>query len=455
MTALLALAAATLVSEDLACVAAGALVASGSLGFVEATGACLAGIVAGDLLLFMSGRLARNRIRSQRASEWLERYGAAAILLSRFTPGMRLPVFVAAGALARNAGRFALWFFVAAALWTPLLVGASARFGAEVVQRGVPLWWFGGALAAWAVPWRKLWHWEFWPMWAAYLPVVPWIGVLMIRYRSVRVPMLANPAMFLGGLAGESKSEILRLLPNAAPFRLVEAGELPVVDAFPVVVKPDVGERGKGVRIVRSAAELEVVSERSIVQEYVEGIELGIYFAEGRVLSVTHKQFPCVTGDGVSTLNQLIRMDARASLIASVYKSSDHVPGAGEQVRLVEIGSHCRGAVFVDATAEWVSRLRPVIPEGVGIGRFDVRIRNGEIVVLELNGLTAEPAHIYDPRVPLLDAYRALWRHWSIAFALGDRNRKLGHALPAWRALADGIMRSRSAPIWQEKAVTR
>ncbi|MEW6273314.1 MAG: hypothetical protein AB1689_28890, partial [Thermodesulfobacteriota bacterium] len=51
---LAAIAAATLVSEDLTCVAVGVLAASGQVALVPATLACVAGIWAGDMLLFLA-----------------------------------------------------------------------------------------------------------------------------------------------------------------------------------------------------------------------------------------------------------------------------------------------------------------------------------------------------------------------------------------------------------------
>ena len=54
---IVSLAAATLLSEDLACIAAGVLVAEGRLPFAAATGACFVGIVAGDTALTLAGRL--------------------------------------------------------------------------------------------------------------------------------------------------------------------------------------------------------------------------------------------------------------------------------------------------------------------------------------------------------------------------------------------------------------
>ena len=145
LAALALLAVATFVSEDLTCIAAGGLVASGELGFAPATAACFAGIFAGDLLLFAAGRsfgraaLARAPLRRwldepalARGAAWLERNGPTVILLSRFAPGTRLPTYVAAGALRTRTATFALYFGLACALWTPALVGLSALWSDAV-----------------------------------------------------------------------------------------------------------------------------------------------------------------------------------------------------------------------------------------------------------------------------------------------------------------------------------
>jgi len=141
---LLWIALATLASEDLALLAAGALVAQRRIGLAEATLAATAGIFAGDMLLFLSGRLAWRsrwfaaqvakrvpRKTLDRVSGWLEMRGLAVVLLSRLTPGMRLPTYVAAGLLSSSSHswRFAWYFLIAASIWTPLLVAGSAFLG--------------------------------------------------------------------------------------------------------------------------------------------------------------------------------------------------------------------------------------------------------------------------------------------------------------------------------------
>src|SRR5437879_4714123 len=93
------LAAGTLASEDLTCIAAGVLIAQGKLGLTEGVLACLTGIVVGDMLLFLVGRLFGRRAlkhplisrlvspdKVEKASLWLSERGLSAVLISRFTP---------------------------------------------------------------------------------------------------------------------------------------------------------------------------------------------------------------------------------------------------------------------------------------------------------------------------------------------------------------------------------
>jgi membrane protein DedA with SNARE-associated domain/pimeloyl-ACP methyl ester carboxylesterase len=144
------LVAVTLVSEDLACIGAGLLVAREMIGFAPAVGACLAGIFIGNLFLFLVGRFAGRPILRraplrwmlretdlQRTEEWFARRGAAVIFFCRFVPGTRAPVFFAAGLLRVGIWKFVFYLMLAAALWTPALVGLSAWVGERMFV------WFG------------------------------------------------------------------------------------------------------------------------------------------------------------------------------------------------------------------------------------------------------------------------------------------------------------------------
>jgi len=151
-----------------------------------------------------------------------------------------------------------------------------------------------------------------------------------------------------------------------------------------------------------------------------------------------------VVGNGEHTLRELILDDARAKLISSLLfarwaNELERVPSAHETIKLVEIGAHCRGSLFLDAsehaTPELIAtltRLLNAVP-GYAFGRMDLRVpslahfRRGEgLQVLELNGVSAESAHIYHPGTPLLDGYRAMFHQWSTAFAIGHAYERQG-----------------------------
>ncbi|HEV8146069.1 MAG TPA: hypothetical protein VGP79_06805 [Bryobacteraceae bacterium] len=333
---------------------------------------------------------------------------------------------------------------------------------------------------------RKFFHWEFWPIWAAYAPLMPYLLTLAIRYRSLTLFTAANPGIATGGFVDESKSEILAKLSTAgcvaeceliptdlSPEDRIEAAQR-FIDklglTYPVILKPDMGERGSGVAVIRSTVELAnylgSATEDIIIQRYVDGAEFGVFYyrypyeSRGRIFSITVKQFPEVTGDGISTVDQLILRDPRASMIANTYRklcrrSMSDVPVSGERVRLVELGTHSRGAIFLNGqdlhtpaleqAVDLVSKAHP----GFFFGRFDVRtpsaeaLQRGEFQVIELNGVSAEATHIYDPSVSVWQAYRTLAQQWRIAFEIADENRKRG-AKPMSIAELRGVLRARS-----------
>ena len=165
-----------------------------------------------------------------------------AILLSRFVPGTRLPTYFAAGLLDTNFLKFAFYFLIAAAAWTPLLVGTSMLLGREVIQSALMTSHLLLRLTITAIlifvfvrlllristfrgrrlligSLGRLMRWEFWPPWAFYPPVVFYLCYLGLKHRSLTLFTCANPAIEEGGFVGESKSKILRGLGKAPESR--------------------------------------------------------------------------------------------------------------------------------------------------------------------------------------------------------------------------------------------
>ena len=491
----------TFISEDAACLAAGAAAASGQTSFGIALSASLLGIFAGDLLLYIAGRMIGYKVfesrivrrfvtrrTSDRAAAWLTGNVGSAVFLSRFVTGIRLPTYLAAGAFKIDFIRFAVYCFIASAVWTPIIVGTAAFSHFVLSPQNAIL----GLIAAFLVlrlltkclTWRgrrvligrvkRIVRWEFWPLYVLYLPVVLYIFYLAVRYRSITVFTAVNPAIPAGGFKGESKNDIYagltRSRANAdflpahvfipagdntdAKLRLAERSIDCLAKPYPVVLKPNAGERGRGVEIVRSREELAAaigrIKREMIIQEYVSGVEASIFYyrypkaERGHIFSITEKQFPAVTGDGQKTLEELILADPRAVCVADKYfedprHSRDDVPVADESVQLIDIGTHSRGAIFVDGGWMWTQVLEDRIDEicrgykGFYFGRFDVRaetfadlLAGKRFKIIELNGVTSESTNIYDPRYSLLDAYRILYSQWRIAFEIGRENIDLG-----------------------------
>ncbi len=508
---------ATLASEDLACVTAGVLSGQRVLTFAEAVWWCWIGIVLGDMGLYVIGRLFGERaaeiwgLRRVLTRERLflgerlfRRHGVTILFTSRFLPGTRMALYVAAGVVRFPAWKFAACLTAAALLWVPVLVGFSRWMGMRVLEwlgvyeryawlglvLAILLVWFAVELI---VPlcsargrrlllsgWYRLTEWEFWPMWVVYLPVFARIVWLSVKHGGWTTFTAANPGIPHGGLALESKSEILVGLTGGtgrearvARWRLLGPDRLTDLEAFladegmdyPVVLKPDLGERGQGVAIVRDAEEAGRYAERCppdlavIAQEFVPGPEYGVFYVRrpgadrGEILSITRKETVAVFGDGRRTLEELILAHPRGVRSARFFLRRhaarlSWVPEEGGQVCLGELGTHCRGALFTDARDCATEALRKELDdlaerfEGFHFGRFDLKapdetaLREGRgLQVLELNGVSSESTHIYQPGYPIWRGWADLCRQWDLAFEIGAFNRDRGHRVSTGQEL--------------------
>jgi len=502
MTAALGLIVGTFVSEDLACVTAGVLIQRGELNPAVGIVACALGILLGDWALWLLGRLGRvtatkwfldkfPSVQAEHVRSTLDRHAPSAIVASRFLPGTRVGLYLTAGFAGMPLFRFVLWTSIAVMLWTPAFVLLSARSidvipgltGAVALLAAV----HSARLVATRARRRRisarlsrLMRWEFWPMWLFYGPVAAWVSLLAIRYRGLTTMTAANPGIADGGVVGESKFEILSRLPAdcVIPSALIPAGHIGervtrFVDVmqrndwrFPIVIKPDVGQRGTGVRVIRNnksaIAYLERSTEAVILQPYHEGpYEAGIFYVRkpgeerGRIFSITDKLFPVIVGDGCSTVQDLIWSHPRYRMQAALFLGrhadiADRVLERGERLQLAVAGNHAQGTMFRDGRHLLTPQLEARIDEisraypGFFVGRFDVRYKDTEafkqgldLAIVELNGATAESTNIYDPDKSLLAAYRVLFRQWALVFEIGWANRTNGASVTSRRRLVE------------------
>ncbi len=313
--------------------------------------------------------------------------------------------------------------------------------------------------------WLKLTHWEYWPWYVVYLPVFAywlWCG---LRAQAIFYLSAVNPGFAYGGIIGTSKKAILDKLPPGLvpktllfkahdPLAKVLAAMKPAGLVFPVVVKPDIGERGFKVELIRSAAELQHyltgVKGLLLMQEYLDlPMEAGVFYyrmpgaVSGTVSSVVLKGLLTVTGNGQDSIARLMARNGRARLQikrlnAKAGVDLARVPAPGETVLLEPIGNHVRGTRFIDGNYLITPQLTATFDriskqvDGFYYGRYDVRCQDaaalcrGDIKIMELNGAASEPAHIYAPGFPLVKGYQVLLHHWRVLYAISRQNHRRG-----------------------------
>jgi membrane protein DedA with SNARE-associated domain len=456
-----------------------------------------------------------------RSEAWLKKRGPLVLLVVRFVPGLRLPTYLLAGTLAMPFSYFAVATGLIGLVWVGLLIALAKFLGAAASGGWIGLLWspvfamaklIGAKTLDWAVydhmvlsalalacaaavllilrrknarvffrdPAMQRWlKWEFWPARLFYFPILLNYLRLGLKYGGFNLPTIANPGMYTGGLVGESKISTLQqlsrtsaeltarsgLIKASIPARMERLREICAEQRLelPLVLKPDVAQRGSGFKLVRAWDDardyLDQVTEDVVAQEYAPGpCEAGIFYyrfpheEHGRIFAITEKIFPVITGDGVRTVEELVRADARAAIMAKTYLQRHHAIRAtvlplDQTLKLVEAGNHCQGCIFRDGMHLWSAALEARIDEisrkvpGFFIGRYDVRypseadIRNGEnFKIVELNGASSEATSIYDERNSVFRAYATLFEQWDLVFAIGAANRKLGHR-PATIAL--------------------
>jgi hypothetical protein len=315
----------------------------------------------------------------------------------------------------------------------------------------------------------KLFNWEYWPFHVVYAPVYFYWIWLGIKSRSFFFFNTSNPTIKNGGFLLESKKEIYDLMPQEYyPETLFfKAGSSPeaVMNeistrrfSFPIIGKPDIGGKGRGVKKLHDNNELVDYILNSkvdfLIQKFVSyENEIGIFYycypgeSSGHISGIVDKELLTVEGDGYSTIEQLLRKERRyviqlATLRKTNKKEMEMVLAKGEKHLLVPYGNHARGAKFVDASHLIDEQLIQSIDmicrriNGFYFGRLDVKyntweeLRHGKnFSIIELNGAGSEPTHIYDPRHSVFFAWKEITRHLNILYRISRINNKR-HKIP-------------------------
>lgn len=308
---------------------------------------------------------------------------------------------------------------------------------------------------------HKLLHWEYWPTWVIYFPVAFLWMYWIIRWWRPTLVLEVNPGIKNGGFCNVSKMQIHRRLPRSVYPRTVfvnrERNALIPMDevsaiGFPLIMKPDCGLRGMGVELIHNIDQLYAYHSHAsfnyLIQEYVDlPHEAGVFFvripgnSEGIITGITGKTLLAVVGDGISTMEQLIKQTPRGALQwkwlkkENLFEYSRVVP-PNETIRLAPFGNHTRGAMFTDESYRVNPQLTKTINRickfigGFYYGRLDIRFNTWEELsaglnfrVIEVNGAVSEPTHCYDPKHSYGFAVREIVRHHRFMCRISNKFR--------------------------------
>lgn len=307
-------------------------------------------------------------------------------------------------------------------------------------------------------------NWEFWPTYMFYIPLFPLYLYYSLRSGSLTYFVATNPAIKNGGDATESKFDTLKILPkDLIPNSIFIPKDTPLGSVlekikahqldFPLIIKPDIGYRGLLVTKLKTKLDLESYLKKYsqidlIIQEFIAyPKECGILYyrypneEKGTITSITIKSFLHVKGDGKTKLADLIAKNEHVKRYESIYKDRivdylDYKPKKDESYILNEIGNHCKGAAFINGNhliSEKLTHTFDALSDkinGVYFGRFDVKyaqfseLEAGEnFKIIELNGVIAEPTHIYDAsKSSYFIALKSFAKHWQYVYKIAKIN---------------------------------
>ncbi|WP_425659165.1 D-alanine--D-alanine ligase [Tenacibaculum ascidiaceicola] len=274
-----------------------------------------------------------------------------------------------------------------------------------------------------------------------------------------------NPCIKSSGNGTESKYETILLVPEKhrpksvlikpnTDFEIVCKNIQEQKINFPLIAKPDIGFRGLLVEKITSKDALKNYLEKYtidiIIQEFLDyENECGIFYHRnpkndsGKISSLTLKRFLSITGDGTSTLKELILADERAKLYIELFSKIHQdklteIPIKNKVIKLTAIGNHSKGTQFIngnhlisDKLTTTFDKLSKSIP-GWYYGRIDLKYNTFEELeegidfkILEINGIIAEPTHIYDSQnYTYLKALKAIRTHWKSLFTIAITNHR-------------------------------
>jgi len=235
---------------------------------------------------------------------------------------------------------------------------------------------------------------------------------------------------------------------------------------YPIICKPNMGERATGVTFISCEEKLQSYLETAQPNFLLEVFydtkkEFGLSWmqdvesSEYTIVSLVEKKIPFVKGDGKKTLQMLIDKKCavmsispeKAEKIRSGFdkKTLKSVPEKQEEITIVRTASISYGTKFKKISIPKSSRrkLSDLIEKmitnkkGLFLGRFDLRsdsvenILKGNVKIIELNGLGGMPLEIYEPQISIDKKYDILSAYFEDVLDFAKKNIEYGRGFPS------------------------
>lgn len=294
-----------------------------------------------------------------------------------------------------------------------------------------------------------------------------------IRLRNLNFFSAVNPKMINGGLFNYSKfgalldfkdeniPKSILSKPKHCILTLLEAARQKEI-SFPFILKPDIGERGRGVKLISNQLEAENYliafrNESIILQEFIpKDEEYGIFIIKNpksgslKIPSITQKIPLQVIGNGGQTVYQLAQRHPRAKrYLQEIPKEMmQSIPEPNCILRLSVKGNHCKGATFLDrselitpeVTAAFEKICHPF--HGFFYGRLDVKVDTSadlsipsKVSIMEVNGTNSEPIHLYSSENSYFRSFSILADFFSEMAQIARFNLQSIHPKPTFSDL--------------------
>jgi hypothetical protein len=281
----------------------------------------------------------------------------------------------------------------------------------------------------------------------------------------------SNPTLTFGGFEGEGKKEMYGQLPlSSYPRSIYISPSLSFTEAvklvtannyeYPFIVKPDVGMMGYMFRKIENADQLKHYHKKMLVDYIVQELiryplEVSVFYyrfpneQKGTITGFLRKEFLEVTGDGKSTLWQLMLQYSRISFRLEEMRLKhenrlNDIISEGEKFCLSYALNLTRGGKLVSLSHEKDERLLKVFDDlshyakHFYYGRYDIKCASVEDLkegknfsILEFNGSGAAPHHVYGAGNTLFQACKIVAQHWNVLYKISKYNHKNG--MRYWR----------------------